>query len=76
MYENIKYLNKIYFNKTKSILFTGGVEKDVYGYYIPAYFCTELSRKLQNANLYNFMNDVKLIKNQIGKINENVNAKK
>ena len=68
LYENIKYLNKILFNKTKSILFTGGVEKDVYGYYIPAYFCTELSRKLQNANLYNFMNDVKIIRNHIGKV--------
>ena len=67
LYENIKYLNRIVFNKTKSILFTGGVEKDVYGYYIPAYYCTELSRKLQNANLYNFMNDVKLIKNHVGK---------
>ena len=73
LYENIKYLNKINFNKTKSILFTGGVEKDVYGYYIPAYFCTELSRKLQNANLYNFMNDVKIVRNHIGKINENTN---
>ena len=71
LYENIRYLNKIIFNKTKSILFTGGVEKDVYGYYIPAYYCTEMSRKLQNANLYNFMNDIKLIKNSIGKINEN-----
>ena len=71
LYENIRYLNRIIFNKTKSILFTGGVEKDVYGYYIPAYYCTEMSRKLQNANLYNFMNDIKLIKNSIGKINEN-----
>ena len=65
LYENIRYLNRIIFNKTKSILFTGGVEKDVYGYYIPAYYCTEMSRKLQNANLYNFMNDIKLIKNSI-----------
>ena len=67
LYENIKYLNRILFNKTKSILFTGGVEKDVYGYYIPAYYCTELSRKLQNANLYNFMNEVKVIRNHVGK---------
>ena len=67
LYENIKYLNRIIFNKTKSILFTGGVEKDVYGYYIPAYYCTEMSRKLQNANLYNFMNDVKILRNHIGK---------
>ena len=72
LYENIKYLNRIIFNKTKSLLFTGGVEKDVYGYYIPAYYCTEMSRKLQNANLYNFMNDVKNIKNYIGKINEKI----
>ncbi len=69
LYENIKYLNRIIFNKTNSILFTGGVEKDVYGYYIPAYYCTEMSRKLQNANLYNFMNDVKYIKNHVVKIN-------
>ena len=67
LYENIKYLNRIIFNKTKSILFTGGVEKDVYGYYIPAYYCTEMSRKLQNAYLYNFMNDVKILRNHIGK---------
>ena len=67
LYENIKYLNRILFNKTKSILFTGGVEKDVYGYHIPAYYCTELSRKLQNANLYNFMNEVKIIRNHVGK---------
>ena len=73
LYENIKYLNRILFNKTKSILFTGGVEKDVYGYYIPAYYCTEMSRKLQNANLYNFMNDAKLIRNQVGKLNINAN---
>ena len=71
LYENIKYLNRIIFNKTNSILFTGGVEKDVYGYYIPAYYCTEMSRKLQNANLYNFMNDVKYIKNHVVKININ-----
>ena len=67
LYENILYLNRILFNKTKSLLFTGGVEKDVYGYYIPAYYCTELSRKLQNANLYNFMNEVKTVKNSVGK---------
>lgn len=75
LYENIKYLNRIIFNKTNSILFTGGVEKDVYGYYIPAYYCTEMSRKLQNANLYNFMNDVKYIKNHVAKININNNEK-
>jgi DNA-binding beta-propeller fold protein YncE len=65
LYENIKYLNRILFNKSKSILFTGGVEKDVYGYYIPAYYCTEMSRKLQNANLYNCLNEIKLIKNYV-----------
>ena len=67
LYENIQYLNRIIFNKTKSILFTGGVEEDVYGYYIPADYCTELSRKLQNANLYNFINEVKIVKNNVGK---------
>ena len=72
LYENIKYLNRIVFNKNKSLLFTGGIEKDVYGYYIPAYYCTEMSRKLQNANLYNFMNDVKIIKNVVGKNNNNI----
>jgi len=71
IYENIKYLNRIVFYKSNNILFTGGVEKDVYGYYIPAYYCTEMSRKLQNANLYNFMNDAKLIRNQVGKLNVN-----
>ena len=45
------------------------MEKDVYGYYIPAYYCTEMSRKLQNANLYNFMNDVKIMRNHVGKLN-------
>jgi len=73
IYENIKYLNRIVFYKNNNILFTGGVEKDVYGYYIPAYYCTEMSRKLQNANLYNFMNDAKLIRNQVGKLNINAN---
>ena len=73
IYENIKYLNRIIFYKNNNILFTGGAEKDVYGYYIPAYYCTEMSRKLQNANLYNFMNDAKLIRNQVGKLNINVN---
>ena len=73
IYENIKYLNRIIFYKNNNILFTGGAEKDVYGYYIPAYYCTEMSRKLQNANLYNFMNDVKLIRNQVGKLNINAN---
>ena len=71
LYENVKYLNRILFNKTKSILFTGGVEKDVYGYNIPAYYCTEMSRKIQNANLYNFMNDVKTIKNHAPKKTNN-----
>jgi len=75
IYENIKYLNKIVFYKNLNILFTGGAEKDVYGYYIPAYYCTEMSRKLQNANLYNFMNDAKLIRNQVGKLNINSNEK-
>ena len=75
IYENIKYLNKIIFYKNLNILFTGGAEKDVYGYYIPAYYCTEMSRKLQNANLYNFMNDAKLIRNQVGKLNINENEK-
>ena len=75
IYENIKYLNKIIFYKNLNILFTGGAEKDVYGYYIPAYYCTEMSRKLQNANLYNFMNDAKLIRNQVGKLNINANEK-
>ena len=75
IYENIKYLNKIIFYKNNNILFTGGAEKDVYGYYIPAYYCTEMSRKLQNANLYNFMNDAKLIRNQVGKLNINANEK-
>ena len=69
--ENIKYLNRIVFYKSNNILFTGGAEKDVYGYNIPAYYCTEMSRKLQNANLYNFMNDAKLIRNQVGKLNTN-----
>ena len=73
IYENIMYLNKIVFYKNNNILFTGGAEKDVYGYYIPAYYCTEMSRKLQNANLYNFMNDAKLIRNQVGKLNINAN---
>jgi hypothetical protein len=76
LYENIKYLNRILFNKTKSILFTGGVEKDVYGYYMPAYYCTEMSRKIQNANLYNFMNDVKVIKNHITRKIINTNNEK
>jgi hypothetical protein len=71
LYENIKYLNKLLFNKNKSILFTGGVEKDVYGYYIPSYYCTEMSRKIQNANLYNFMNDVKIVKNHVKKNSNN-----
>ena len=75
IYENIKYLNKIIFYKNLNILFTGGAEKDVYGYYIPAYYCTEMSRKLQNANLYNFMNDAKLIRNQVGKLNITENEK-
>ena len=75
IYENIKYLNRIVFYKNNNILFTGGAEKDVYGYYIPAYYCTEMSRKLQNANLYNFMNDAKLIRNQVGKLNINSNEK-
>ena len=75
IYENIKYLNKIIFYKNLNILFTGGAEKDVYGYYIPAYYCTEMSRKLQNANLYNFMNDAKLIRNQVGKLSINANEK-
>ena len=75
IYENIKYLNRIVFYKNNNILFTGGAEKDVYGYYIPAYYCTEMSRKLQNANLYNFMNDAKLIRNQVGKLNINANEK-
>ena len=75
IYENIMYLNKIVFYKNNNILFTGGAEKDVYGYYIPAYYCTEMSRKLQNANLYNFMNDAKLIRNQVGKLNINANGK-
>ena len=75
IYENIKYLNKIIFYKNLNILFTGGAEKDVYGYYIPAYYCTEMSRKLQNANLYNFMNDAKLIRNQVGKLNIKANEK-
>ena len=73
IYENVKYLNRIVFYKNNNILFTGGAEKDVYGYYIPAYYCTEMSRKLQNANLYNFMNDAKLIRNQVGKLNINAN---
>ena len=34
-----------------------------------------MSRKLQNANLYNFMNDAKLIRNQVGKLNINANEK-
>ena len=71
IYENIKYLNRIIFNKNNNILFTGGAEKDVYGYYIPAYYCTEMSRKLQNANLYNFMNDVKIMRNHVGKLGTN-----
>ena len=71
IYENIKYLNRIVFYKSNNILFTGGAEKDVYGYNIPVYYCTEMSRKLQNANLYNFMNDAKLIRNQVGKLNTN-----
>ena len=75
IYENIMYLNKIVFYKNNNILFTGGAEKDVYGYYIPAYYCTEMSRKLQNANLYDFMNDAKLIRNQVGKLNINANEK-
>ena len=75
IYENIKYLNRIVFYKNNNILFTGGIEKDVYGYNIPAYYCTEMSRKLQNANLYNFMNDAKLIRNQVGKLNINANEK-
>ena len=30
-----------------------------------------MSRKLQNANLYNFMNDIKLMRNHVGKLNIN-----
>ena len=73
IFENIKYLNRIVFYKNNNILFTGGIEKDVYGYNIPAYYCTEMSRKLQNANLYNFMNDVKIMRNHVGKLNINQN---
>ena len=32
-----------------------------------------MSRKLQNANLYNFMNDVKIMRNHVGKLNINQN---
>ena len=37
IYKNIKYLNRITFSKNNNILFTGGAEKDVYGYYILLY---------------------------------------
>ena len=30
-----------------------------------------MSRKLQNANLYNFMNDAKIMRNHVGKLNIN-----
>ena len=76
IFENIKYLNRIVFYKNNNILFTGGIEKDVYGYNIPAYYCTEMSRKLQNANLYNFMNDVKIMRNHVGKLNINQDESK
>ena len=71
LFENVKCLNRILFNKNESFLFTGGEEKDVFVYYIPQYYCTELSRKLQDANLYKFMNENKVIKNSMEKENNN-----
>ena len=58
-------INKIYFSKLNSILYSGRAEKDIYAYQMPENYNSEISRKLQDSNSFELLNGSKLCKNAI-----------
>ena len=63
--ENTKSLNKIYYSKSKSLVITGGVEKDVCIFQMPENYLSEVCRKLQDSNTGEILTDNQLCKNEI-----------
>ena len=63
--ENSHFIYKIIFNNNNNILFSGGAEKKIFGFSIPGYFSSEMTRRFQEANLLNILDDVRICKNSI-----------
>ena len=63
--ENSKPLNKIYYSKSKSVVISGGVEKDICVYQMPENYLSELCRKLEVSNSYEILTDNNVCKNEI-----------
>ena len=62
-----KGINKIYFSKLNSILYTGRAEKDIYVYQMPENYNSEITRRLEETNSYEILNGSKICKNAIEK---------
>ena len=63
--ENTKPLNKIYYSKSKSVVISGGVEKDICVYQMPENYLSELCRKLEVSNSHEILTDNNVCKNEI-----------
>ena len=63
--DNSPFIYRMIFNKNYNILFSGGYEKKIYGFSIPGYFSSEMTRRYQEANLLNIFDDIRICKNSI-----------
>ena len=76
--DNSQFVYRMIFNKNNNILFSGGYEKKIYGFSIPGYFSSEMTRRYQEGNLLNILDDIRICKNSIlsGYDNTTKNMKK
>ena len=63
--DNSQFIYRMIFNKNYNILFSGGYEKKIYGFSIPGYFSSEMTRRYQEGNLLNILDDIRICQNSI-----------
>ena len=62
-----KSVNKLYFDKLNSILYIGGVQKNISAFEFPENYNSEICRKLQDSNSFELLNGSKICRNEIDK---------
>lgn len=67
LYENKKAVNKIYFSKSKNVVISGGIEKNINVYDLPDNYGSELCRKFTESNKCEILNENKACENELEK---------
>ncbi|MCF0241375.1 MAG: hypothetical protein HUK25_01985, partial [Treponema sp.] len=67
LYENKKTVNRIYFSKSKSVVITGGIEKNIIVYELPDNYGSELCRKFTESNKCELLTETKVCENELEK---------